>query len=322
MEHAESRRVMADYIFRRMVSAIAVMAMVGIFVFLLIRLAPGDPAAVMAGRNATEETIAGIREQLGLNEPLPVQFIHWLWDIFRGDFGTSIFSGRPVLELLLQRLEPTISLSILTLALSVAVGVSFGILAAWRAGGLVDRLLSVFSAFGFSVPVFVIGYFLVYLLAIRGAWLPVQGYTPIEEGFGGWFSHLILPTVALSFPFLAFVARVTRASMLEVLSEDYMRTAAAKGASPYAMLFHHALKNAGVPILTVIGLSFAYLIGGVVLTETVFNIPGVGRLVVDAINNRDYPIIQSVLILTSGLYVLINLAVDLAYTLIDPRIRY
>jgi ABC-type dipeptide/oligopeptide/nickel transport systems, permease components len=305
-----------------MISAIAVMAMVGIFVFLLIRLAPGDPAAVMAGRNATEEIIAGIREQLGLNEPLPVQFIHWLSAMLHGDFGTSIFSGRPVLELLLQRLGPTVSLSILTLAISVCVGVYFGILAAWRAGGIVDRLLSVFSAFGYSVPVFVIGYFLVYLLAISAKWLPVQGYAPIEVGVGDWLAHLILPTIALSLPYIAFVARVTRASMLEILSEDYMRTAAAKGASPYAMLFHHALKNAGVPILTVIGLSFAYLIGGVVLTETVFNIPGVGRLVVDAINTRDYPIIQSMLILTSGLYVLINLAVDLAYTLIDPRIRY
>jgi peptide/nickel transport system permease protein len=305
-----------------MISAIAVMAMVGIFVFLLIRLAPGDPAADMAGRNATEEIIAGIREQLGLNEPLPVQFIHWLSAMLHGDFGTSIFSGRPVLELLLQRLGPTVSLSILTLAISVCVGVYFGILAAWRAGGIVDRLLSVFSAFGYSVPVFVIGYFLVYLLAISAKWLPVQGYAPIEVGVGDWLAHLILPTIALSLPYIAFVARVTRASMLEILSEDYMRTAAAKGASPYAMLFHHALKNAGVPILTVIGLSFAYLIGGVVLTETVFNIPGVGRLVVDAINTRDYPIIQSMLILTSGLYVLINLAVDLAYTLIDPRIRY
>ncbi|PBB24524.1 ABC transporter permease [Mesorhizobium sp. WSM4307] len=313
---------MVSYILRRMISAIAVMAMVGIFVFLLIRLAPGDPAAVMAGRNATEEIIAGIREQLGLNEPLPVQFIHWLSAMLHGDFGTSIFSGRPVLELLLQRLGPTVSLSILTLAISVCVGVYFGILAAWRAGGIVDRLLSVFSAFGYSVPVFVIGYFLVYLLAISAKWLPVQGYAPIEVGVGDWLAHLILPTIALSLPYIAFVARVTRASMLEILSEDYMRTAAAKGASPYAMLFHHALKNAGVPILTVIGLSFAYLIGGVVLTETVFNIPGVGRLVVDAINTRDYPIIQSMLILTSGLYVLINLAVDLAYTLIDPRIRY
>ncbi|MER9496429.1 ABC transporter permease, partial [Mesorhizobium sp. M0320] len=211
---------------------------------------------------------------------------------------------------------------ILTMMLSVTVGVSFGILAAWRTGGLVDRLLAAFSAFGYSVPVFVIGYFLIYFFAFRMHWLPVQGYVPIDGGLGPWFVHLILPTVALSLGYIAFIARVTRASMLEVLSEDYMRTAAAKGASSYAMLFHHALKNAGVPILTVIGISFAYLIGGVVLTETVFNIPGIGRLVVDAINNRDYPIIQSVLILTSGLYVLINLTVDLAYTLIDPRIRY
>ncbi|RUU97608.1 ABC transporter permease [Mesorhizobium sp. M6A.T.Cr.TU.017.01.1.1] len=313
---------MAVYILRRLFSAIAVMAVVGIFVFLLLRLAPGDPAAIIAGRSATAEVIAGIREQLGLDDPMPVQFIRWVRDMLGGDFGTSIFTGRPVLQLISQRLEPTLSLSILTMILSVTVGVSFGILAAWRTGGLVDRLLAVFSALGYSVPVFVIGYFFIYFFAIRTHWLPVQGYAPIGEGLGPWFVHLILPTVALGLGFIAFIARVTRASMLEVLSEDYIRTAAAKGASSYAMLFHHALKNAGVPILTVIGISFAYLIGGVVLTETVFNIPGIGRLVVDAINNRDYPIIQSVLILTSGLYVLINLAVDLAYTLIDPRIRY
>ncbi|MER9216856.1 ABC transporter permease [Mesorhizobium sp. M0663] len=313
---------MAIYTLRRMVSTIAVMAMVGIFVFLLLRLAPGDPAAMIAGKSATAEMIAGIRQQLGLNDPMPVQFLRWVRDMLGGDFGTSIFAGRPVLELISQRLEPTLSLSILTMILSVTVGVSFGILAAWRTGGLVDRLLAAFSALGYSVPVFVIGYFLIYFFAIRMHWLPVQGYVPIDGGLGPWFVHLILPTVALGLGFIAFIARITRASMLEVLSEDYMRTAAAKGASPYAMLFHHALKNAGVPILTVIGISFAYLIGGVVLTETVFNIPGIGRLVVDAINNRDYPIIQSVLILTSGLYVLINLTVDLAYTLIDPRIRY
>ncbi|CAH2394407.1 ABC transporter permease [Mesorhizobium ventifaucium] len=313
---------MAAYILRRMLSTIAVMAMVGIFVFLLLRLAPGDPAAMMAGKAATAERIAAIREQLGLNDPVPIQFVRWVRDMLGGDFGISIFAGRPVLELISQRLEPTLSLSILTMILSVTIGVCFGILAAWRTGGLVDRLLTAFSAFGYSVPVFVIGYFLIYFFAIRIHWLPVQGYVPIDRGLGPWFAHLILPTVALGLGYIAFIARVTRASMLEVLSEDYMRTAAAKGASSYAILFHHALKNAGVPILTVIGISFAYLIGGVVLTETVFNIPGIGRLVVDAINNRDYPIIQSVLILTSGLYVLINLAVDLSYTLVDPRIRY
>ncbi|MER9032255.1 ABC transporter permease [Mesorhizobium sp. M0674] len=313
---------MAAYVLRRLVSTIAVMAMVGIFVFLLLRLAPGDPAAMIAGKSATTEMIAGIREKLGLNDPLPVQFIRWVRDMLRGDFGTSIFAGRPVLELIGQRLEPTVSLSSLTMLVAVTIGVSFGILAAWRSGGPIDRVLTAFSALGFSVPVFVVGYFLVYFFAMQAHWLPVQGYKPISQGLGPWFEHLILPTVALSGAYIAFIARITRASMLEVLSEDYMRTAAAKGASSYAMLFHHALKNAGVPILTVIGISFAYLIGGVVLTETVFNIPGIGRLVVDAINNRDYPIIQSVLILTSGLYVFINLTVDLAYTLIDPRIRY
>ncbi|MBN9987278.1 MULTISPECIES: ABC transporter permease [Rhizobium] len=313
---------MVTYILRRLVSTIAVMAMVGAFVFLLLRLAPGDPAAVLAGRAATTEMIAGIRQQLGLNDPLPMQFMHWLLDMLRGDFGNSIFAGRPVLELISQRLEPTLSLSLLTMTLSVTVGVSFGILAAWRAGGLIDRSLTAISALGYSVPVFVIGYFLIYFFAIQASWLPVQGYKPVADGLGPWFSHLILPTIALGLGFVAFIARVTRASMLEVLTEDYMRTAAAKGASPYAILIHHALKNAGVPILTVIGISFAYMIGGVVLTETVFNIPGIGRLVVDAINNRDYPVIQSVLILTSGLYVLINLTVDLAYTFIDPRIRY
>lgn len=313
---------MGTYVFRRLISAIAVMAVVGIFVFLLLRLASGDPAAMIAGPTATQQMIDGIREQLGLNEPLLVQFGHWLLGILKGNFGTSIFAGLPVLTLISQRLEPTTSLSILTMLLSVIAGVSFGIFAAWRAGGFVDRMLIAFSAVGYSVPVFVIGYFLIYFFAIERRWLPVQGYASLDYGLGPWFVHLILPTIALSLSYIAFIARITRASMLEVLSEDYMRTAAAKGASTYSMLFHHALKNAGAPILTAIGISLAYLIGGVVITETVFNIPGVGRLVVDAINNRDYPVIQGVLILVSGLYVLINLAVDLAYTLIDPRIRY
>jgi len=310
------------YILLRLISAIAVMAMVGGFVFLLLRLASGDPAAMIAGPMATQQTIDGIREQLGLNQPLPVQFAHWALGILSGDLGDSILAGLPVLKLISQRLEPTVSLSILTMILSAAAGVSFGIFAAWRAGGLVDRMLTAFSALGYSVPVFVVGYFLIYFFAIETRWLPVQGYVSVHNGVGPWFSHLILPTIALGVPYIAFIARITRASMLEVLSEDYMRTAAAKGASTYAMLFHHALKNAGAPILTVLGISFAYLIGGVVITETVFNIPGVGRLVVDAINNRDYPVIQGVLILVSGLYVLINLAIDIAYTLVDPRIRY
>lgn len=313
---------MTTYILRRMVSTIAVMAMVGIFIFLLLRLSPGDPAAIIAGDTATPEMIAGIRAKLGLDDPLPVQFVHWALKVVGGDFGASIFTGGPVLQLIAQRLEPTISLAILTIVFSSVTGVVFGILAAWRAGGLVDRVLSAFAALGFSVPVFVIGYFLIYAFAISMRWLPVQGYKPFDQGPVPWFVSLLLPTVTLSLAYIALIARITRASMLEVLSEDYIRTAVAKGASSYSLLFHHALRNAGVPILTVIGLGFAHLIGGVVITETVFNIPGVGRLTVDAINNRDYPIIQAVLILCSGVYVLVNLAVDLAYTLIDPRIRY
>ncbi|MET4121632.1 peptide/nickel transport system permease protein [Bradyrhizobium sp. JR1.5] len=313
---------MGAYVLGKIVSTIAVMAMVGIFVFLLLRLSPGDPAGIIAGDAATPQMIAAIREKLGLNEPLPVQFVHWVMGMLGGDFGISIFSGLPVLQLISQRLEPTFSLTISTMIVSVTFGISFGMLAAWKGSGLIDRVLSAFAAIGFSVPVFVSGYFLIYGLAVGMRWLPVQGYAPIDQGFVLWFVHLILPTMALSLFYIAFIARITRASLLEVLSEDYMRTAAAKGASSYALLFHHALKNAGVPILTVIGLCFAYLISGVVITETVFNIPGVGRLTVDAINNRDYPIIQGVLILASGVYVFINLAVDLAYTLIDPRIRY
>lgn len=313
---------MGVYIVRRLLSTVLVMALVGTFVFLLLRLAPGDPAAIIAGDTATPQMIAKIREKLGYNDPLRIQFSHWALGIIRGDLGISTFTGRPVLQLISQRLEPTISLAILTMIISVAIGMSFGIVAAWRAGGFADRMLSAFAAVGFSVPVFVTGYFLMYFFAIRMHWLPVQGYAPIEQGLAPCLVRLTLPTVALSVIYIAFIARITRASMLEILSEDYMRTAAAKGASPFAMLFHHALKNAGVPILTVIGLCFAYLISGVVITETVFNIPGVGRLTVDAINNRDYPVIQGVLILASGVYVLVNLAVDLAYSLIDPRIRY
>ncbi|MCK1612082.1 MULTISPECIES: ABC transporter permease [unclassified Bradyrhizobium] len=313
---------MGAYVVRRIVSTIAVMTLVGILIFLLLRLWPGGPAAIIAGDAATPQMIAGIREQLGLNDSLPVQFMRWALAILNGDFGSSILAGQPVLQLVSQRLEPTISLAILTMIVSVAIGVSLGVVAAWRTGGLVDRFLSALAALGFSIPTFVTGYFLIYFFAIRMHWLRVQGYAPIEQGLGPWFVRLILPTAALSLAYIAFIARMTRASMLEILSEDYMRTAAAKGASSFSMLFRHALKNAGVPILTVIGLCFAYLISGVVITETVFNIPGVGRLTVDVINNRDYPVIQGVLILAPGMYVLINLGVDLAYTLIDPRIRY
>jgi peptide/nickel transport system permease protein len=312
---------MLAYIVRRIASTLAVMAVVGLFVFLLLHLAPGDPAALIAGDNATAANIAAIRARLGLSEPLPVQFAHWAWALLHGNLGVSMFSERPVLTLIEQRLSPTVSLTVVTLLFSVATAVVAGIVAAWRAGGSIDRVVMGFAALGFSVPVFVVGYFLIYWFAIGLRWLPVQGYVSLERGLWPWFSHLILPAIALGLAYIALIARITRASMLEVLAEDYMRTAAAKGVAAPSMLVRHALKNAGVPIVTVIGIGVALLISGVVITETVFNIPGIGRLTVDAISNRDYPIIEGVLVVFSGVYVLVNLLVDLSYTLIDPRIR-
>jgi len=313
---------MGAYIARRLLSTLLVMALVGVFIFLLLHLAPGDPAAIIAGDNASPAQIIMIRHQLGLDAPLPVQFVRWVWRILHGDFGISIFSEAPVMELIRQRLPATIALTSTTIVFAAVLAVSAGVLAAWRAGGLLDRVLMGFAALGFSVPVFVVGYVLIYVCAIRLHWLPVQGFSPLSDGVWPWASHLILPSIALGLAYVALIARITRASMLEVLSEDYMRTARAKGASTGSMLFHHALKNAGVPIVTVIGIGVALLISGVVITETVFNIPGLGRLTVDAITNRDYPIIQGVIVVFSGAYVLVNLAVDLVYTLIDPRIRY
>lgn len=313
---------MTAYIVRRLLSTIPVMIVVAICVFLLLHLAPGDPAAIIAGDNATPESIAQIRAKLGLDDPLIVQFGRWVWNLLQGDFGISIFSNVPVITLVGQRLEPTLSLAATTLVVAVSIAITIGVLAAWKAGGALDRFVMGFAAMGFSVPVFVVGYLLIYLFAIELRWLPVQGYRPIAEGIWPWLRNLILPSVALGMAYVALIARITRASMLEVLAEDYMRTAKAKGVATRPMLLRHALKNAAVPIVTVIGIGVALLISGVVITETVFNVPGIGRLTVDAIAKRDYPIIQGVMILCAGAYVLVNLAVDLTYTFLDPRIRY
>ncbi len=313
---------MLSYLAQRLVSTILVMTLVGIFVFLLLHLSAGDPAAIIAGDYATPQQIVAIRQRLGLDDPLLVQFGRWALRVVQGDLGVSIFSSTPVSALILQRLEPTLSLALLTMLFAVTIAVTFGVLAAWKAGRPIDRLLMGFSVLGFSMPTFVVGYGLIYIFAIELRWLPVQGYRALADGIGPWFLHLVLPTVTLGLAYVALIARMTRASMQEVLEEDYIRTANAKGVPARTMLMKHALKNAGVPIITVIGIGVALLIGGVVITETVFNIPGVGRLVVDAISKRDYPIIQGVILIFSGVYVLINLAVDLSYSLIDPRIRH
>jgi peptide/nickel transport system permease protein len=312
---------MLTYLIRRVLVTIPVMVFVALFVFSLLYLTPGDPAALIAGDQATPADIAHIREQLGLDRPYLVRFAEWGWRVLHGDLGTSIFTQLPVTHLIAQRIEPTASLLALTLILAIVVAVPLGVVAAWKHGSFIDRAAMVLSVLGFSLPVFVVGYLLAYVFALRLRWLPVQGFTPISEGIRPFLASLILPAVALALLYIALIARITRATMLEVLAQDYVRTARAKGAGQARILFVHALKNAAVPIVTVIGFGFAALISGAVVTESVFAIPGIGRLVTDAILRRDYPIIQGVVLLFSGLYVLINLGVDLLYTVFDPRIR-
>ena len=309
------------YAGRRALATVPVMAVVALFVFSLLYIAPGDPAAIIAGDQASAEDIAHIRASLGLDRPFLVRFGEWVWQVLHGDFGTSIFANLSVAHMIGQRVEPTLSLMALTLVFSVVVAVPLGVLAAARAGGWLDRVVMLFAVLGFSVPVFVVGYVLAFVFALQLDWLPVQGYTPLAQGVLPWLRNLVLPVIALGTIYVALIARVTRAAMLEVLGQDYIRTARAKGLGLAPILFLHALKNAAVPIVTVIGIGIALLIGGAVVTESVFAIPGIGRLVVDAILRRDYPVIQGVTLLFSFVYVLVNLIVDLLYTLLDPRIR-
>jgi peptide/nickel transport system permease protein len=313
---------MLNYVLRRILATIPVMAVVALFVFSLLYIAPGDPAAVIAGDQATPADVARIRASLGLDRPFLIRFGEWSWQILHGDLGTSIFTNLPVATMIAQRVEPTLSLLAVTLTFAVAIAVPMGVVAAWRAGTLIDRAIMAFAVLGFSVPVFVIGYVLAYVFGLELDWLPVQGYTPLVEGVVPWIENLILPALALGCVYIALIARTTRAAMLEVLEQDYIRTARAKGIGQAGLLFVHALKNAAVPIVTVIGIGVALLIGGAVVTETVFAIPGIGRLTVDAILRRDYPVIQGVVLLFSFIYVVVNLLVDLTYTVLDPRIRY
>jgi peptide/nickel transport system permease protein len=313
---------MLAYAIRRILMAVPVLAVVAIVVFGLLYLTPGDPALVIAGDQASPEDVARIRVSLGLDQPFFIRFGNWLGHVLRGDLGTSIFSSQPVTYLIGQRLAPTLSLLAFSVILAIAIGVPFGVFAAWKPGRIADRALTLYTTAGFSIPVFVAGYILAYIFASSLHWLPVQGFTPITEGFGPFLRSLLLPAVTMSLVYSAVIARVTRAAMLEVLSQDYIRTARAKGVRPVLILFRHALKNAAVPIVTVIGIGIATLIGGTVVTENVFAIPGLGRLTVDAILHRDYPIIQGMVLLSSAAYVLVNLLVDLSYTLFDPRIRY
>jgi peptide/nickel transport system permease protein len=313
---------MLGFLARRLFATIPVMAIVAVLVFSMLRLTPGDPASIIAGAAATSADVAGIREKLGLDRPIVEQFAIWIGNMLRGDLGESFFFKKSVASLVADRIEPTLALATLTMLWSIAVAVPLGVVAAYRQGTWNDRVVMGFSVLGFSVPVFVIGYVLIYVFAIELAWLPVQGYQPLREGFGGFLQRLVLPSITLSVIYVALIARITRTSVLEVLGEDYIRTARAKGLRRTTVLMRHALRNAAVPIVTVIGIGAALLIGGVVVTESVFSIPGLGRLTVDAVLARDYPTVQAVILLFSLVYVLLNLLVDVAYTFLDPRIRY
>ena len=310
------------YLSKRLLMAIPVMSLVAVIVFLLLYLVPGDAASIIAGNFARPEDVERIRQEMGLNEPFLMQFYKWIAGILKGDLGNSIFYDIPVTTLMAQRIEPTLSLAFGTILVAIVIAVPAGITAAMQAGRWVDRSTMFLSVLGFSMPVFVVGYILIYLFSFKLRWFPIQGYRGISEGILPWIHSIALPCIALGLVFSALIARITRATMVEVLTQDFIRTAHAKGISPVIIMLRHALRNAAVPIVTVIGVSFAMLIGGVVITESVFNIPGLGRLVVDAITQRDFPIIRAMLFIFSGVYLLINLIIDIFYTIIDPRIRY
>lgn len=313
---------MLGFILRRILATVPVMAVVAFVVFSLLYLSPGDPAAVIGGDRASAEEIARIRIQLGLDQPFLTQFFHWFWNVLRGDFGVSIFTQAPVAHLIVERMEPTIALTVTTMAIAIPLGVPLGVLAAWKFGTWIDKAVMLFSVLGFSIPVFVIGYCLVFAFSISIDLFPVQGYTSIRAGLWPFLEHLILPSVALGIVYVALIMRMTRTAMLEVLAQDYIMTARAKGLGEGSVLAGHALKNASIPIVTTIGLGVALVITGVVVTESVFAIPGLGRLTIDAILRRDYPVIQGIILVFSFCYMAINLLVDISYTFLDPRIRY
>jgi len=313
---------MLRYLVSRLAATVPVLLVVALVVFAILRLTPGDPAAVIAGNNATTQDIARIRASLGLDRSLPEQFVTWGEHLLRGDAGYSFYLNKPVVEIIGERVEPTLSLAFGTLLFAVAFAIPLGTAAAWRMGGWFDKALMGAAVAGFSIPVFVIGYVLILIFALKLHWFPVQGYESLAAGPTAWASHLVLPWAALSVVYVALLSRITRASVSEALTEDYIRTAHAKGLSTFSVLWRHALANAAVPVATVVGTSFALLIGGVVVTETVFAIPGLGSLTVDAVLNRDFPVIQGVVLFFSLMYVVLNLIIDLSYLFLDPRIRY
>jgi peptide/nickel transport system permease protein len=312
---------MVSYILRRIVMLIPVILIVGIIVFALIHLTPGDPAAVMLGDRASPEDVARLRENLGLNDPLPVQFYHWFGGVVRFDFGDSIFLGEPVTRAILDRVEPTGLLTLYALIIQIVIGVPAGVTSAVRRNSIVDRITTVIAISGSATPTFFLGILLILFFAVKLHWLPSGGYVPIEDSPIKHFKSMLLPSFTLGFAYAGLLSRLVRSSMLDVMREDYVRTANAKGLHSRAVVVRHALRNALIPAMTVIGTSVGALLGGAVVTETVFTIPGMGRLVVQSIARRDYPVIQGAVMVIAMTYVLVNLLVDVLYVVADPRVR-
>jgi peptide/nickel transport system permease protein len=313
---------MTRYLAARLAGMVMVLLLVAVLVFVITRLAPGDPAAMMLGEQATAAESAELRASYGLDKPLPVQFAYWLGELARGNLGQSIFLQRPVTQALMERAEPTFFLTLFAMAIAMLIGVPCGIVAAvWR-NGAADQVFSGFAMLGASIPSFWFGLILMQVFAVGLGWFPVAGYGDPGVALSDRLHHLVLPAIVLGVVNSALILRFTRASMLDVLGEDHIRTARAKGVSEGRVVLHHALRNALIPVVTVIGLTFALLIGGAIVTETVFGLPGIGNLVVSAVLRRDYPVIQGALLVIAGLYVLVNLLIDLLYLAIDPRVKY
>ena len=313
---------MQTYLLRRVLAVIPVMLVVATVTFVLIHLAPGDPASIIAGPDATPADVARLRTQLGLDESLPAQLWHWYGRLLRGDLGDSIFLRRPVTEAILERLEPTLLLTSWATLIAVLIGVPAGIVSARYHNTTVDQSFMGLALIGLSIPNFLLGLLMILVFGVWLRWLPVAGYVPLDMGLWPNARSLLMPAVSLGLVQSALIARITRSSMLDVLREQYILASRAKGLAERTVVYKHALKNAIIPTLTVIGITFAVLIGGAVVIETVFNIPGLGRLIISAVLRRDYPVIQGVVLIIALTYTMINLLVDLVYLTLDPRIRY
>lgn len=312
---------MIGYILRRLLSIIPVMFLVATGVFLLLKMTPGDPVGILLGPEASEERRIALRDELGLNDPLLEQYVTWIGNILQGDLGNSLFLDQPVTTAIAQRAEPTLLLTVCAVLVTVIIGIPLGVLSAVKRGSWFDVGSMGVAIIGISMPTFWLGLNLILLLSVKLRWLPIAGYSPPEEGMGEALKYMIMPAFTLGFAHSALLARMTRSMMLDVLNADYVRTARAKGVREYSVVMIHAFRNAFIPILTIVGLAIAGLLGGAVVTEQIFNIPGVGRLLIQAVTRRDVPLVQGTVLVVAVIYVMVNLIVDVLGAALDPRVR-